>query len=335
MRVAITLALPIVAACGGEPTAAPMLDAGCHAEPPPRPSTPEATGAVTPLAYAIRSVDFGDTIAWQELGFDVDGKDTTATSTDVCQLFAGAPPSAQDDGSCGIDDSFGNNLLRVWDVLGDGGGLSSFVTSSILAGGATDLLVLDRSNAASPSAVLYNGAALGHPPRWDGTDVWPIDATSVAAGGGAQLAFPNGYVNGGVWVGEPPSSAGAFTMGPFPKSTAAFHVPVAQVQILLFLSDNGDVHGLFSGVIPASAFADAVELYAQANTEALCESGYPSALYQLLQSADILLDGTQNPKMPCDGISVGFAFSASPVVLGAVEAAPEMGNPCVADAGAD
>jgi hypothetical protein len=38
------------------------------------------------VAYAIRSVDYGETTPWQTLGFDIDGNDTTADSTDVCVL---------------------------------------------------------------------------------------------------------------------------------------------------------------------------------------------------------------------------------------------------------
>jgi hypothetical protein len=63
-------------------------------------------------------VNFGDSPtadAWNQIGFNLDGKFTTATSTDVCQLVEGATPAAQDDGQNGIDNSFGENLCPILD----------------------------------------------------------------------------------------------------------------------------------------------------------------------------------------------------------------------------
>jgi hypothetical protein len=64
-------------------------------------------------------VNFGDSPtadAWKQIGFNLDGKFTTATSTDVCQLVEGAMPAAQDDGQDGIDNSFGENLCPILDT---------------------------------------------------------------------------------------------------------------------------------------------------------------------------------------------------------------------------
>jgi hypothetical protein len=55
--------------------------------------------------------------AWKQMGFNLDGKVTTATSTDVCQLVAGAEPAEQDDGQDGIDNSFGENICPILNTL--------------------------------------------------------------------------------------------------------------------------------------------------------------------------------------------------------------------------
>lgn len=65
-------------------------------------------------------VNFGDSPtadAWKQIGFNLDGKVTTATSTDVCELMAGAEPATQDDGHDGIDNSFGENICPILGTL--------------------------------------------------------------------------------------------------------------------------------------------------------------------------------------------------------------------------
>ena len=91
----------------------PDVDAGPVGAPP--------TSALREVSLAMTRVNFGDSPtadAWKQIGFDLDGKVTTATSTDVCQLVAGADPAAQDDGQDGIDNSFGENLCPIFDTLG-------------------------------------------------------------------------------------------------------------------------------------------------------------------------------------------------------------------------
>ena len=64
-------------------------------------------------------VTFGDSPtadAWKQIGFNLDGKVTSKTSTDVCELVQGASRAAQDDGQNGIDNSFGENLCPILDT---------------------------------------------------------------------------------------------------------------------------------------------------------------------------------------------------------------------------
>jgi hypothetical protein len=234
---------------------------------------------------------------------------------------------------CGIDDAFGASLTPVLDTFPSSKNFAAHVTSSIAAGGATDLLVLDPGDDSARSGAFYNAAPLGYPPRWDGTDVWSVDVASLDDQGNPMLAFPAGYTNGQTWVGAPASGDGMFTMGPTADSTP-FHVPVTHVRISVSLNADGSVNGVFSGILPAVSLATAIERYADEVSPSLCTADYfPAVSTQVFQAADILVDGTQSTGMACDAVSIGFAFTASQVVLGPAVSVPEMGDPCAGDAG--
>jgi len=95
-------------------------------------------------SLATTQVAFGDSDpgAWQNIGFDLDGKCTTATSTDVCKVAAGAPVSFQTDGMRGIDNSFGANLCPILDTVVGAGACSTLITQAYVvtdAGGSGTL----------------------------------------------------------------------------------------------------------------------------------------------------------------------------------------------------
>jgi hypothetical protein len=67
------------------------------------------------MSLILTGVDLGDGTVndWMSIGFDLDGKCTTKTSTDVCTLAPGAPKSTQVDGAGGIDNSWGENICPI------------------------------------------------------------------------------------------------------------------------------------------------------------------------------------------------------------------------------
>src|SRR5690349_19491062 len=91
-----TLGLSAVTNCGGTTNGTgggTTTDTGTHAEPPTAPATKpgDGTGSVT---MAISKLYLGDTDAdgtpdkangWKNFGYDLDGKISTATSTDLCK----------------------------------------------------------------------------------------------------------------------------------------------------------------------------------------------------------------------------------------------------------
>jgi hypothetical protein len=98
---------------------------GCGGEPP--------ASAVREASLAMTQVNFGDgpdPTAWRTIGFDLDGKCTTVTSTNVCRLAAGAPGATQTDGMSGIDNSFGANICSIWDTTTGAGACSTQITQA-------------------------------------------------------------------------------------------------------------------------------------------------------------------------------------------------------------
>jgi hypothetical protein len=92
------------------------------------------------VSLSLTGVDLGDvdasgvasTSAWKSIGYNLDGKCTTSTSTDVCTLATGAPLQAQDDGVNGVDNSYGENLCPVMETLAGGYPCSSGIKQAYL-----------------------------------------------------------------------------------------------------------------------------------------------------------------------------------------------------------
>lgn len=342
---ALALAMTLPAACGGElrggSSDASAGGNACGA--PPRAPSAAAIVATRKRAYAIRQLFLGDTDrdgnankdAWKTFGFDIDGRATPDGSSGLCQLAAGAAHATHDDGTCGIDNSFGVSFTPILRVTFD-----AHHDADVAAGGYTDLLVVDdigaSASASAISGALLQGAALGHAPAWDGTDAWPIDGASLAAPSAdrANLAL-DGYVNDRVWVGR--GAAGAITV--LTVKGAVFHLPVAHVVVTARISDDGArlINGTISAVAPTQAGVVALASFWAATLPKVCcisECGLPPA-QQFRQASDILVDGTQDSSRACDAISIGLGFEASEVQLGPIVTVPPPPDVCAADAGAD
>jgi hypothetical protein len=74
----------------------------------------------------------GNAVDWQGLGWNLDGKCTTATSTDVCSLTAGAARQTQDDGNGGIDNSYGDNICAIMEATAGTGACSTKISQAYL-----------------------------------------------------------------------------------------------------------------------------------------------------------------------------------------------------------
>jgi hypothetical protein len=84
------------------------------------------------LALPEVSIDGNSATGWQLIGFNLDGKCTIASSTDACTLAAGAPRSAQDDGTGGIDNSYGENICPIFETFAGAGACSTALAGAYL-----------------------------------------------------------------------------------------------------------------------------------------------------------------------------------------------------------
>ncbi len=66
----------------------------------------------------IKSASSADSRAWINYGSNLDGLVTTKDSQDVCKRASGAPSTNQEDGTDGIDISWGRNVMPVFYTLG-------------------------------------------------------------------------------------------------------------------------------------------------------------------------------------------------------------------------
>src|SRR5215207_5340629 len=96
---AVSIGMAASAGCGGTDVAGTGGSGGAdggppavHALPPDAPP-PKAPDGATDVTFAIKKLYLGDTKrdgtadkvnGWKEYGFDIDGKISTATSTDLC-----------------------------------------------------------------------------------------------------------------------------------------------------------------------------------------------------------------------------------------------------------
>src|SRR5262245_46802482 len=122
LAASVTYALSL-AACGGAENEGKGGGAGGKADSvglPPPPGPIGHPGDGSGVVLAISKLYLGDTdrqgkkstSAWKGFGFNLDGKVSTAQSTDLCKPRAGGKASTSyPDGEHGIDNSFGKNIL--------------------------------------------------------------------------------------------------------------------------------------------------------------------------------------------------------------------------------
>jgi hypothetical protein len=298
--------------------------------------------------FAFRRYYLGDTdraglssgSAWQGFGANIDGKVTSATSTDVCTLTAGASKSTQDDGAGGIDNSWGENIMPIFlTILG-----SSFTTSydnAVDQGSFTtmiDVTGLTDGGAQSGSTPGWGfaGATLGHPPTWTVADDWPVYPDWLNDGGlaaGSKIAFPGASIDGGFWSsGTPTDLPFELGFGSLGVELVIHHATVSFTHATPTTAATGTVSGILDTQELLTALGDAVGWLSQS----FCGAAFESIAQQITQAQDIVHDGTNAAGTPCDAISIGLGFDG--IQIGPVQtvAAPEGQLPNICpEAGAD
>jgi hypothetical protein len=286
---------------------------------------------------AVNSLDFGEGNSgqWKSIGFNLDGLVTTAASTNVCQPAAGASTLIPyPDGNDGIDNSFGKNLLP--DILGIDPTWTTDVNNSILAGKFTALLELEclppTGDVPVLTTKLFAGTTLSSPPKFDGTDKWPVEPDLLSNPKDPQsstivfntcsvtgTAFDAGK-NGVIVLTIPITTQGQST-------SLKLTLYAARLTMTLSADRKSATGGMLGGVLNTAEFL--VQVNKVGYLLDLCSNSLLATLLNDIQQAsDILSDGTQDPTKTCDGISMGLGFTMAPAQIGGVGPAAPMGMTC-------
>ncbi|HEY2364849.1 MAG TPA: hypothetical protein VGH87_00640 [Polyangiaceae bacterium] len=315
-----------LAACGGQTT-----NPGDGGGPDVAPDTTTSAGST----FAVRRVYLGESdrttgtpsaTAWESYGRNIDGLVTTAVSTDVCTLAAGAVKADQIDGNNGIDNAWGSTLLPVFQTAASLQTPSIEATASI-DGGQTTLLVSVSGLTDDPAqtatglkAHVVAGGTYNGTPAFDATTSWPALANATAVDFDASI------------------TNGVFTTAPG-NAPLAVAIPIASIVIVVLIHDPvisfthtdhaSATNGTIAGVLDTNEFIAAFDAIAGELSASLCGSAKTGIDDQFRQASDILVDGTNQSGTPCTGISIGIDFDAT-LVGAPASTAPIAGpsNPC-------
>ena len=300
--------------------------------------------------------------AWQNYGYNLDGKVTTASSTDVCTLQAGAQKSYQTDGKGGIDNSFGENIIPILQTL-----LSTPTTTvnNAIQGGSFTIFTYvtgfddtagNKTNATGLSGVLLAGAKYdpdgGTAPGWTTSTVWPVlpdpglisgcmpypqgcpAGTDPAAN--AVIKFPAAFQTGGTFVNGSPSTV---TLS-LSISGQSLSLQVASAVISFNPAGPGSVtDGTIAGVLDTNNLITSLMNVAGSFSPTLCGgSAFQSIAMQIQATSDIVLNGSTVSNAAgsmCNAISIGLGFDSKEIAAPTDIAAPlaPKPSPCGGDAG--
>ncbi len=222
--------------------------------------------------------------AWKSLGYDLDGKQTTKDSLDVCILAAGASKTNQVDGIGGRDNAFGSTVMQVFESLNDllwppdagppylleyevrqGIAQGKFTLQIQIAGLSDD----PAQTAVGLAAQVFTSDAFTGMPAFDQTTDWPVqpeslvDSTSIA--NGARARFASAYVTNGTFVA-----------GTHESVTVPLRIGLKGIAFTLLIHDaiitfdHTDPSTSANGVLDASEFISLSKAIAGLISPSLC-----------------------------------------------------------------
>lgn len=330
----------------------------CSSTPPdpdgPLPEAGDALGTIddTVRTFAIDAIFLGDTnretgvaslMAWKEYGYDLDGKTTTKTSTDVCGLVNNASRDNQVDGDEGTDNAWGSTLLPILQTVAGLVSPSATVTAEIDRGAWTlELQIAGLSEnpnqtATNLGAQVFVGAPTSSPPAFDQTTNWPVLASSLADGtsvaSGAAVQFPTVYATNGTVVALGSSESLVLPLEidgvPLPL---IIHRPIVTFAVA---AANELTDGVIAGVLLGDEINASLEAAGGRLTASLCGVALSGIDEEILGTQDILSDETNRAGGPCNAISIGIGFHAKLIQNANAVGTPPVFPPDLCDAGVD
>jgi len=288
--------------------------------PPAKPDAPKTTSS-TAMNFAVKKIRFGDldesgnasADAWRTIGFNLDGKVSTRSSTDVCKNPGGSP-GVHENGKDGIDNSFGANIVQTLATLRPS--FSKDVNDYITAGNFTVMLDVKGLTGADQTntGVSANSFAGGKfstdaakKPSFTPGDDWPV----LTSGGNIAplAAFDDGYVVNGRWVSQSDSAKVAMTLFGVPLSVNFHHA------VITFQHDGHGraTGGILAGIIVGDELLDELKKIAGHISSSLCGSGFDTVATVVRGAMDIMADGSNASGKTCDGLSGAVAFEAAQI----------------------
>ena len=322
--------------------------AGMHQE-PPVPGPMKAPDGAASTTFAISKLYLGNTDpdgtadpanGWKHFGYDLDGIISTGMTPGLCKPRNNAPlKNIHTDGTNGVDNSFGKNILPV--IIGLSSDAPTKINDGLKSGKFTIMLDMQKLGAGGDynpmTTQLYAGGDLGGMAKFDGTDKWPVrpellnDPADLTKG--SKISFPMSYVTGNTWVS---GSKGDVTLAlSVSNFTLNLTIASAVLSVTLDPAHKKGSKGIIAGVLNTDTLISELKKVAGAFDPTLCMGPtIDSITAQIAQASDIMHDGTQDPGKQCDGISIGIGFDAEVVKLGPIAPAAVMKpNPCDADGG--
>jgi hypothetical protein len=297
------------------------------------PACPTNEGTV----FAVRELFFGEGNSgeWKSVGFNLDDKVSTGSSTDVCQPNAGgSAQTAYPDGDEGRDNSFGKNLLPT--ILALYPNWVSDINNGITNGNFTALVktycMPEIGDAPVLTTKLFGGTKLATPPVWDGTDMWPVEPgllDDITDKESSSIVFPNSSVVGMTFDS---GKDGTFILS-VPVRTAmsstSIKLTLYSARMTMNLSDDrkSATGGVIGGVLNTEEFV--AEIKKVGFLLGYCGTVlFDNLINTVRQASDIMADGTQDPTKTCDGISMGLGFEMRPAQIAEVGPPNPVGEAC-------
>jgi hypothetical protein len=316
--------------------------------PPPVPTGAPMQSHPTPHNYALHKLFLGDTdrsmnpsmTAWQSYGYNLDGKVTTASSTDVCTLVPGSSKQVQVDGNGGIDNSFGSQIMPIIitldatasQTLNDDINTGSFTVMTYVVG--FDDSASNTTTATGLTGVLLAGAkysADGGVPAWNTTTNWPVlPDQGLISGCTSTGGCPSGtdpIANAVVKFNGAFQTKGTFVSGAPNPLTLSLSIGGQELSLNIAsavisfdpLMPGSVTNGTIAGVLDTTQLIAGLMNVAGNISTSLCSgSAFQSIAMQIEQTSDILLNGTtvsNTSGSQCNAISIGLGFSSDEIAI--------------------
>ncbi len=298
--------------CAASPAPTPEAPPAVAARPPSPPDGPNVPGEVRWLV--LQSWQFGAYDAsgkrtargWADLGFDLDGRVTTAalskSGEQTCRHLEGSPHDILTDGRDGIDNQFGSvvvaPLYSICPTLPHGD----------IALGDSFTLLLRLEDVGGPDDPSAPGS-LFVARRSPGATDWILDDALLEAGMSvSKVRFPSGFVRNGRWWSGPTNVTVPLEL-PLCDISVPFRLDLRALTVRLDGSD-----GMLGGFARTAALRDAQALLLPAVGICPGTADYDIAHNTVEQGVDLVADapGLQALGRVCNALSVGLGFVAKP-----------------------